>query len=336
MIRTKTTHTGKFYLLIVNLFLFVLIAVSMSSCSGGGGGSSSSGSSGTGGIAFSLNWQGSTASNVRASVIDCAANNIATITANVYSSSNNLLASGTWPCTAHSGTMNNIQAGSNYYVIVEAQDSSQAIIWAGQVINVTVNPGEVTIVTVTMHNSSDLLSIAINPLTPSIILGSSQQFTAMGTYSDSTTLDLTNVASWTSSNTGVATINAGGLATSVAVGSSNITATFASISNNAMLTVNPSTTGYSVSGQVTLNGAGLPGVTIAISGIGSMTTDSSGDYLFSGVANNSYTITPSKTGYDFTPSVISIIISNANATGQNFVADGIWDSSKWDNAPWGP
>jgi hypothetical protein len=322
----------------------ISLVVSLFACSGGGGsGSSSSGKSGTGGIAFSLNWKGSAANNTESS-FDICATGVATITANVYNSSNALVASGSWPCAAHTGTINSVPAGSNYSVIGEALDSSNSITWAGQLPNINVNPGAVTYVTLTMLNSPNLTSIAITPINPSITLGSNQQFTATGTYTDTSTtpatistLDITLMASWTSSNTGIATINVAGLATSIAVGSSNITATFAGISNYTTLTVNPiPSSGYSVSGQVTLNGSGLSGVTVTVSGVGSVSTDTNGNYSFSGVVNGSYTITPSKAGYSFTPSNISIVINNANATGQNFTADGIWDSSKWDNAPWGP
>ena len=72
---------------------------------------------------------------------------------------------------------------------------------------------------------------------PNILISATQQFTAMGTYSDGGTQNLTSQATWTSSNTGVATINAGGLATGVSAGTTTISATLGSVSNNATLTV---------------------------------------------------------------------------------------------------
>jgi alpha-tubulin suppressor-like RCC1 family protein len=81
---------------------------------------------------------------------------------------------------------------------------------------------------------------------------------------------------------------------------------------------------YSISGQVTLNGAGLFGVKVTITGNGSSsataTTGSNGNYSFSDVANGSYTITPSMTGYNFTPESIPVTVSNGDLTGQNFTA----------------
>ncbi|MBL8726976.1 MAG: Ig-like domain-containing protein, partial [Planctomycetes bacterium] len=92
-----------------------------------------------------------------------------------------------------------------------------------------------------------LTSLAVTPTHPSIALGTTQQFTATGTYTDSSTQDLTAAVTWSSSATGVATIsNAGGSegrATSVATGTTTITAVHAGsgVSDNTMLTVTPAT-----------------------------------------------------------------------------------------------
>ncbi|HEY6837619.1 MAG TPA: DUF3443 family protein, partial [Geobacteraceae bacterium] len=86
-----------------------------------------------------------------------------------------------------------------------------------------------------------LVSIAVTPATPSLPLGTTQQFTATGTFSDNSTQDLTPSVSWASSNTGVATISAAGLATSVALGTTTITATSGTISNATTLTISSAT-----------------------------------------------------------------------------------------------
>ena len=52
-----------------------------------------------------------------------------------------------------------------------------------------------------------LQSIAVTPTNPrTILMGATQQFTATGTYSDSSTQNLTGQATWASSNTSVATV----------------------------------------------------------------------------------------------------------------------------------
>jgi len=91
-----------------------------------------------------------------------------------------------------------------------------------------------TVLTVT---APALVSIAVTPANPSIAKGQTQQFTATGTYSDSSTQNLTNSATWTSSATGVATISATGLATSAGTGPTTIQAALDGITGSATLTV---------------------------------------------------------------------------------------------------
>ena len=49
-----------------------------------------------------------------------------------------------------------------------------------------------------------------------------------------------------------------------------------------------------------------------------VTADASGNYTFTGLANGSYTVTPSKTGFTFTPASQPATINNANVTALNF------------------
>jgi hypothetical protein len=81
-------------------------------------------------------------------------------------------------------------------------------------------------------------------------------------------------------------------------------------------------TTYSISGAVTLNGAYFQGVTITLNGASSAntTTDASGNYTFSGLANGSYTVTPGKTGFTFNPTSTAVSISGSNSTGNNFTS----------------
>jgi len=84
-----------------------------------------------------------------------------------------------------------------------------------------------------------LSSIAVTPATPSVTEGSSQQFRAEGTYSDSSAKDITSSVSWTSSKQAVATIASGGMAQAVAAGATTITAALQGVTSNpgATLTV---------------------------------------------------------------------------------------------------
>jgi large repetitive protein len=77
----------------------------------------------------------------------------------------------------------------------------------------------------------------------------------------------------------------------------------------------------SISGTVTTNGGPLSGVTITLSGVGNAvaTTNASGQYSFTGLANGNYTITPNRAGYTFSPATANITVNNANVT-HNFTA----------------
>ena len=84
-----------------------------------------------------------------------------------------------------------------------------------------------------------LVSIAVTPANPSVTAGTTEQFTATGTYTDNSTQNLTNSATWSTANTAVATINAQGLARGVAVGNTTVTATSGSISGSTAVNVTP-------------------------------------------------------------------------------------------------
>ncbi len=82
-----------------------------------------------------------------------------------------------------------------------------------------------------------LSSISVSPASASLAISSTQSFTATGHYSDGTTKDLTSSASWSSSDSTVATISSGGLATGVAAGTATVTATSGGKSGTATITV---------------------------------------------------------------------------------------------------
>jgi Fe-S cluster assembly iron-binding protein IscA len=82
-----------------------------------------------------------------------------------------------------------------------------------------------------------LTSITVTAPLSSVVPGSTDQFTATGHYSDGSTPDLTSAATWNSSNTAVATISntvgTQGLATGVAIGSTDITASMNGVTSSA-------------------------------------------------------------------------------------------------------
>jgi trimeric autotransporter adhesin len=90
-------------------------------------------------------------------------------------------------------------------------------------------------------SSFALVSIAVTPNNPSIALGTNQQFVAIGTYSDGSTLNLTRSAAWNSASATIATANASGLTTSASPGQVTVSATVAGIGGSTSLTVTPAT-----------------------------------------------------------------------------------------------
>ncbi|MCX6868859.1 MAG: hypothetical protein NTV46_22185, partial [Verrucomicrobia bacterium] len=77
---------------------------------------------------------------------------------------------------------------------------------------------------------------------------------------------------------------------------------------------------YSISGKVTLNGVGLAGVTVS-DGTRSAVTAAAGTYTITGVPDAAtYTVTPSLSGYSFTPASASVPVMGVNVTGKDFTA----------------
>src|SRR5690242_1731852 len=69
-----------------------------------------------------------------------------------------------------------------------------------------------------------------------------------------------------------------------------------------------------ISGKVSLNGAGFAGVTMTIAGVssGNTATDDVGNYKFTGLPDGNYTITPSISGYTFFPTSQTVTVVNGN------------------------
>lgn len=107
--------------------------------------------------------------------------------------------------------------------------------------------------------------------------------------------------------------------------------TFSPTSQNAIVnganvtginfTSTPQTNTFTITGTITPT-AGGSGATVMLSGPAAATTtaDTSGSYSFTGLPNGTYTVTPSNTGYTFSPVSQSVTVNGANQTGVNFTA----------------
>jgi hypothetical protein len=83
----------------------------------------------------------------------------------------------------------------------------------------------------------DVASLSIAPLNVSIEDGTTKQYSAIATLEDGSTVDVTSNVAWSSSKTGVATIDSVGLATAIAGGLTIISATIGSLPESTDLTV---------------------------------------------------------------------------------------------------
>ncbi len=155
-------------------------------------------------------------------------------------STQNLTASATW-------------TSSNAAVASIAPGGLATTVEAGTAV-VSALSGTVTGSTSLTVTAATLVSIAVTPANPSIMLNGTQQFTATGTYTDNSTQDLTTTATWSATNTAIATISnapgSNGLATSASVGMTAIQAT-------------DPVTGISGSTELTVTSNGIVTVTIS-------------------------------------------------------------------------
>ena len=97
---------------------------------------------------------------------------------------------------------------------------------------------------------------------------------------------------------------------------------FSASSSNALTVTTPAAVPdtYGISGMITLNGAGLPGVLVS-NGTTVVQTDLNGNYFFTGLSKGNYTVTPFLGSYYvFSPIAKSVSINASNVGGLNFTA----------------
>ena len=79
-----------------------------------------------------------------------------------------------------------------------------------------------------------------------------------------------------------------------------------------------------ISGTIRLSTTGAPVFQVSLnlfgSDSGNIFTDFNGFYRFSNLRDGTYTIVPAKTGYTFLPPTLTVTISGASLTEQNFLA----------------
>lgn len=154
-----------------------------------------------------------------------------------------------------------------------------------------------------------LTSVAVSPNPISVAKGAAQQLKATGTFSDSSTQDVTATAFWSSSNSSIATVSdsAGtkGRLDALSAGSATVTATVSGISGSAQVSVSAATlTGLTLSPS---NASMVKGTTRAYQATGSYSDGSTLD------------VTEAVTWSSSSTSVVTI----SNAAGTRGVATAI-------------
>lgn len=152
--------------------------------------------------------------------------------------------------TFSDGSTVNVTSGSTF----SSSSSGVATVSAGGLVTATGNgtatitathtaSGLIAIAAVTVSAAAPtLVSIAVVPATVPLLIGATGQLTVTGTYSDSTTVNLTAGSTFVSSNLGAVTVSDTGLVTAVAGGSAVVTATHTASGKIASATVNVSAT----------------------------------------------------------------------------------------------
>jgi hypothetical protein len=130
-----------------------------------------------------------------------------------------------------------------------------------------------------------VVSITVNPASPNLTLGATQEFTATATLSDGSTPDVTAGATWTSSDTSVITLSnlfrGQGFSQALGVGTAYVTAAIGGVSGSAAITVVLPPAPPTITSVMPPSGAAGTAVTINGSGFGA--TRGSG-YIYLGTA----------------------------------------------------
>ena len=120
-----------------------------------------------------------------------------------------------------------------------------------------------------------LVSIAVSPSSNSLPVGAAQNYTASGTYSDTSVKNLTSQVTWSSTNTAAATISSSGYAFVVGTGSTTITASLSGVNGTANLTTfAPSYNVVSVPTSITTDANGNYIVQLSVTNDGTVTLSS--------------------------------------------------------------
>ena len=178
--------------------------------------------------------------------------------------------------------------------------------------NVTASLNSISASSQIAVSPAGLVSVAVLGKDAVVALGVTEQFSALGVYTDGSTADLTGVANWMSSAPGVVSFNAPGIAVARAVGNASISASVGGVVGGANLSVSSAAL---VSIAVGVSRASLPlGSTAQLTATGTFTDGSTRD------------LSGSATWTSASPGVVAISSSGA-VTAKSLGVAGISASS---------
>jgi len=173
----------------------------------------------------------------------------------------------------------------------------------------------------TAASTTPLQTYSISGLITPAAGGSGAVVTLSGAGNGSATADASGAFTFSGLSNGTYTLTPSRAGYTFSPTSQSVMVNGANVTTGANFTATQVTTTFTISGTIS-PAAGGSGATVALSGVASATTtaNASGVYTFTGLANGTYTVTPSHTGYTFTPVSQIATVNGANVSGINFTA----------------
>jgi uncharacterized protein YjdB len=145
--------------------------------------------------------------------------------------------------------------------------------------------------------SATLTSVSVTPLNVGLTVSQTSALTAMAGYSDGSSTNISSTATWSSSNTAVATVDGTGLVTAVAAGTANITASSGGFTSNASA-ITVAAAAMNALNLTPINPSIIVGQTLAYTATATYTDTSTGDVSSTSTwtSSNTAVATVSSTG----------------------------------------
>ncbi|MDD5434938.1 MAG: Ig-like domain-containing protein, partial [Nitrospira sp.] len=122
--------------------LYIILLLLLTAC-----GSNTNTSSDSGAVSFKIKLARPATANLTSYLTGndiCIDYGVATVTAIVTDSSGKAVASGSWSCSLHHGTITGIPAGNNYTVNLQGKDSNSTVTWSGEKTGISIRRGTTT------------------------------------------------------------------------------------------------------------------------------------------------------------------------------------------------